>query len=514
MKRQFLQVAALSAAGYVLAFGNQLLLSYYFGTSAELDAYWVSMSAIQLAIFFVGPVREGLVPQFHRRWKASTSDANTYFSGVFNALVILLAISAVVVLIFRGYLAGMLVSGKQAQLAGQVSAILIYMLPMVFLLALTEVGNSMLASLDKVVFQNMGRMIGALLFGACILLLGNTFGVVAIVIAAIAGQIGFTLFQARALGAAGLHYSPAVRPKVDRALTAMAGVLMVSYAISQGYIVFERNVLTYFGEGVVSAYQYAQGLSQVPQMIFIASLSMVVWPKMLDAIHENNKSAIGHTVAEATKILFMLLSAIALFGILFAQQIIYVLFFRGKFDLQSLTTTATCLKYTLLALVPLGYTLLAGRAFVTMQSRKGLVSVGIGTALIGTAVLLIGRTLESLEIALLHLAAAGLAGAMLSVFWLGRILGMRMTRVITPAAWWWGIRLIAVLGLMAAVYPVPAFVMEGTFLSLAKLGAHFVVFALCFAALLLASGVLGGTWRERREVLVAGISAAAERLRR
>ena len=60
-KKNFFKLFSLALLIYPLSFINQILISYFFGTSAKLDAYWFSMSLAMVLIIHLQPVKEILV---------------------------------------------------------------------------------------------------------------------------------------------------------------------------------------------------------------------------------------------------------------------------------------------------------------------------------------------------------------------------------------------------------------------------------------------------------------------
>ena len=64
-KKKILSVFLVSCIIYPLSLINQLLISYYFGTTFILDAYWNSFSIAMLSILYVQPVKEILLNEFY-----------------------------------------------------------------------------------------------------------------------------------------------------------------------------------------------------------------------------------------------------------------------------------------------------------------------------------------------------------------------------------------------------------------------------------------------------------------
>src|SRR5438445_12692287 len=113
LPRTFAGVATLASVGFVLSLVNQLLFSYYFGTSAELDAYWLAISIIQFATFYMGPAREAIVPEFSKRIIANPDQGRAYFSTAINLIALPLVGSAASLLLGSRFVSDFLVSPEQ-----------------------------------------------------------------------------------------------------------------------------------------------------------------------------------------------------------------------------------------------------------------------------------------------------------------------------------------------------------------------------------------------------------------
>jgi putative peptidoglycan lipid II flippase len=344
LRATFVGVALLACVGFLLSLVNQLLFSYYFGTSARLDAYWLCISLVQLATFYAGPVREAIVPGISRRLIEDPMHACAYFSSAVNLIALMIFASVLLVLGFPQLLASLIVSNEQESLRKEVATILVMLAPLVLLSPATDMLSNLLSAYNRVFVQNACRIISALVIALAVFAFAERWGVGAAVFGVIAGQVLAIVVLIAVLAKSGLRYQWKSKPAVDASFMRLAAALMLSYAISQAYVVFERNTLTRFGEGVVSAYQYASMLATVPQMVLVASLTTAIWPHALTAAHKRDWVSTTEILHTSWRLLAPSLGLLTSFGVLFSQHITYILFYRGAFQDRSLELTALCFK--------------------------------------------------------------------------------------------------------------------------------------------------------------------------
>ncbi len=412
LKTLFTQLAGLSSIGFVLAFASQLLLSYYFGTSAELDAYWLALAVVQVFTFYVGPAREALVPEIAKR---SGEAVSRYFSSALKLILLCLCASVVLIVLFRGAIATVMVDAAQPELHERLRTMLLVMAPLALLMPLTELFNNVLVALHRLLTQGLVRIASSAVLIIALVLAARLAGINAAVAGLLLGNALALALLWRTSSNLGLHFDWRAKASADAAFFRLGGALLLAFGASQLYVVFERNTFTSFGEGVVSAYQYGAALSQVPQMVLVGTLATAMWPRALEAARNQDARATTSLLAESFALLVPLLAFLSVFAHVFAKPLIYVLFFRGAFDERSLDLTTQAFSIYVLALPLLAVSTVVGRVLVSYQAARQLAVIGIGSAVAGCVVLVIGRASGSLTTAFFHFPANILVWSALSI---------------------------------------------------------------------------------------------------
>ncbi len=400
--RTYVWLLALSMAGFVASFATQLLISYHFGTSQALDAYLAAVALLNLFGFYVHPIREALVPGFHRRVTESPEAGHAYFTQGF-ALVALLAVPATAALLLMPSVwASFVTDPNDAALHARVTATVRVLAPALLLLAVSEVLNALLSSYRRVLTQQAARLLGALSVLACVGLLAGAWGALALVYAFIAGQAVMAAGQAVLLARLGLRLRLHRERQLDRAFFAMAAALVLSYACGHAYFVLEKKTLIGFGEGWVSAMHYGTALVNVMVSIFGVTVANLLAPQLLDAASRGDAASARRAVSQGCAFLLLVLGPIALIGSRQAQPVIELVFTRGAFGAASLAHTTEAFRATIFALLPVALMQVLTRALLSQRAARVMAAVGIAAFAAGSAVLLVASQLGTVHVALLH----------------------------------------------------------------------------------------------------------------
>lgn len=413
---QFLKLSATSLVGYALGFLIQILLSRYFGTSSTVDAYWVAMTLVTLFGFYVHPVREALVSGFHECLRDAHHDASRYISSAINFLLIFLLAASALLFLFPAFLSTLVVDADKQVLTSEVVRMLPIAAPLIPLVALTEIYNGILVSRGRIFFQDFGRIVGSFCVVLFLLLFSKSLGILALILAAIVGNITLLIFQLKESGKCGFTYHPRTKPSVDAGFVKMSGVLILSYLASQFYIIYERKVFVSMQEGALSGLQYAVSINNVITAIVIGSMCNITWPKLYELLSNSNETEVVSLIVNNLKNLLTLICFILIYGYIYAEPIVYVIFYGGKFDLCSLNLTNMFLKSALLSLVPLSISSVLGRLYVSKRNTNFLFLVGVASAVGGMMVLCYAQYTGSLKAASYHIVVSSTCGAIISLY--------------------------------------------------------------------------------------------------
>lgn len=409
LKKILAATSALTVLGFITSFASLVVISYFFGTSAQLDAYWIAFAVMNVLASLAAPMREALVPEFHRLLQQDVHAAMSYFS---RAMTLILLVALGGMLIAWGYaepLASLTVNSNNPEIRFLAVHQIYWMAPAIMLLVVSETLNSLLAAYHRVIFQSVSRLLGTLI---SLVLLGTCSGFLdahILPVAFIGAQVVTIIVQACALHREGLKFR--IRwPSLDAKFILVSGSLLISYVASQMYVLLEKHTLTFFESGLVSSFQYAVSLTNVIVTLVGITISSVLWPRMLGFASTNAHENMFSEVMLTTRLMFLALGCLCGLVWLNASTIVTMLFARGAFGASDIPRAAWALQVAVFASLPISVGFVVGKALLSMGAARSLMATGLTIALAGVSCLLIARIAESETLALGHWVLANTVG--------------------------------------------------------------------------------------------------------
>lgn len=437
----------LAAGAFVFSFASQIVISYFYGTSAELDAYWAALAIINLLIFPIHPFRESLVPEIHRRsLEDSPKNASDYFSKALTLILMIALFGLILSFLFPHFLSGLVVSSSSEQLRALVSQQLLWLAPAIILLTISETLSSLLASYQAVILQSASRLLAAGSTLAIIATMAGVVGIQALALGFIGGQLITVIALYMVIRKHGLYFRFAWPSNLGKAFFTLSSALLINYSASQIYSIYEKYIFSGFSKGLISAFQYGVSLTNVLITILGLSLANVFWPRFLGYAANQDFNKAGRDMTIALKMVLIGMSVICTIIYCNAEVIINILFVRGAFDSESALRTSQALRAAIYAAVPITAASILGRALISFGAAKNVMMIGIATAICGLLILFLAQQFQLYEMAILHWLVANLVGFVISGILFLRLLKNPMARYFT--ACWWIIRLF-VMGMVA-----------------------------------------------------------------
>lgn len=440
-RKNIIWTVLLAAGAFVFSFASQIVISYFYGTSAELDAYWAALAIINLLIFPIHPFRESLVPEIHRRsLEDSPKNASDYFSKALTLILMIAFIGLGLSFLFPNFLSGLVVSPSSDQLRPLVSQQLLWLAPAIILLAISETLNSLLASYQAVILQSASRVLAAGSTLAIIATMAGVVGIQALALGFLGGQLITVIALYRVIRRHGLSYRFAWPINLGTAFFTLSGALLVNYSASQIYSIYEKYVFSGFSKGLISAFQYGVSLTNVLITVLGLSLASVFWPRFLEYAANQDFDKANRDMAIALKMVLLGMGVICAIIYCNAATIIDVLFVRGAFDSESAIRTSQALQATIFTAVPIAAASILGRALISFGAAKKVMMIGIATAITGLLILYCAQKFDLYELAIFHWFFANAISFAISGILFLKLSKRPLHQYLTSC--WWILRLI------------------------------------------------------------------------
>jgi len=405
----------ISIASYGLSFINQLMYSKYFGTSTDLDAVYIAQTCLTVLYFYIGPFKEVFLPRAFHIHRSDPETGNRYFSSSMNFVFIVLACSACFAFFFPRAVARVVVSSSDKALLNTTAAYIRILFPLVLVSTAAGILGTALGSYGKVIFQNLGRIVGVSVSIVVLFLFAKQLGTRAILIGILSTEILLFVIQAVEFRKIPLKYRFMTRPGIDSSSLKKVGGMIAVFLFSQVYLIYERRVFSAFGPGIISSYQYGKNLFSIPENILITSAVSALWPRMLQYSKKESSGLLSKLLLESCRNMTVVMFVIAVTLFFNAREIVYFLYFRGAFDQVSLQNTSIALKCLSFALVPYALSMIIGRIFYSLMKIRFAMVAGVVTTFSGLLTLFIADIFKNQTLSYCHYLGMATGSAVICI---------------------------------------------------------------------------------------------------
>lgn len=376
----------------LLGMARQMILGQLFGTTIAMDAFvaanrvpetlYLVVAGGALASAFI-PVFTGLLTQGDRSgaWRLASQVANLI-------LVVVAALSILTALLARPIVFQLLV--PQMPVEGQLLAVDLLRIMLVstvifsvsgLLMGVLNARQHFLLPAVAPIFYNLGIIGGALL-------LSPTQGIHGVAVGVVAGALLHLLVQLPGLRGQGASYTLGLglENSAVRQVARLMGPRVLGLAVTQVNFWVNINLASAFGEGAVSALEYAMRVMLLPLGVVAQAVGIAAFPTFAELVAQGEFESIRRTLASTLRgVLYLALPATA--GLLVLRvPIIRLLFERGEFTAGSTISVAWALAFYAIGLAGHAGLEIVVRAFYALHDTR--TPVGVGSAAMALNVVL------------------------------------------------------------------------------------------------------------------------------
>jgi len=385
----------ISIFSFALILGNQLLTSYYFGTSPELDRYLTTLAAIHFLLFYIYPLKETLTSSTSLSTYIKASELNGVLAAV---IAILLLISTLLSLVLMTFHKELLANDYAS--SSKEGVLLVYILIYLFLLPISETFNSFLIILNLTLHQALVRLGSIVTIFISIVLLSRSLGVGSLLLGLIFAQIFIVSLSGLLLMLNGLRpkwQGFRVLTRIPFAFQAFTAISVTSlFALLHAFV--EKFTMLSMMSGLVASYLY--GISIVNVLISVLTFPFInfIWPKFVDFINRKEEDQIFSYACNSMRPVIIILIALASFIGYFSLEIVNLLFKRGEFTNQSAMVTAEMLSILLFAAVPVCIAAIFSKVLFAQKHFFIVMFSGVFSSLSGIFIILIAKAIDSITL--------------------------------------------------------------------------------------------------------------------
>ncbi|MGB4150419.1 MAG: lipid II flippase MurJ, partial [Limnochordia bacterium] len=153
-------------------------------------------------------------------------------------------------------------------------------------------------------------------------------------------------------------------------------------SVNEINVLVDRTLASRIAVGGISALNYARRLNGFVQGLVVVSLTSVMFPIISKMAAAENIKGLKQTVNEAMASMSLLIIPATIGAMVFAEEIVALLFGRGAFTAEAITMTGNALFYYSIGMIAFGLRDVLSRAFYALQdSKTPMINATIGVVL-------------------------------------------------------------------------------------------------------------------------------------
>lgn len=357
----------------IIGFSRDILAAYHFGVEGSYDIYVASVAIPESVFMIVGlAISTTFIPMLSEiKHNKSKEEMFRFSSNVINILSIISIFTIILGLIFTKEIVNIFVpnfSSEKIELTIFLTRITLFNI--IFLcinacfLSILQVCEDFIIPALLGIFFNLPIIIYLIFF--------KDVSVVGLAIANVLGNLIRVLIQLPSLYKQGYKISLHINLK-DKKLKAML-ILIIPVIIGAGAnsinMLVDKSIASGLVTGSMAALEYSQRLIQFVSTAITTSLVSVVYPIMANKLNEGDKEGFLKYLSKSIIIICLFLIPITL-GIMFlSDDIIKVIYERGKFNSNAVTLTSMALLGYSIQLPFLGIRDILNSSLFSMKKTK------------------------------------------------------------------------------------------------------------------------------------------------
>lgn len=381
MKKTAFIIMIITILSKILGFGRELTLSYFYGASRISDAFIISITIPNVIFGFVSAsLVAGYIPILSKIEQDDVGfQGNDFTNNLINILLFFCTIIIVLVLTYTEQVVKSFASGFEGEvLVVATNFTRISILAIYFNVSIAIFGGYLQVKNNYVIPAFISLPLNLVIILSIVLSLNNYMILsVGFLLAAVTQM----LFMLPALRKKDFKYKMKMdfRNKHIISMMHLAIPVILGTSINEINVLVDRTIASRITIGGVSALNYANRLNSFVLSIFVLSLVTVMYPLMSRMVAQNNLLGLKKTLSETMNLISLFVVPTMFGTMLFAREVVILLFERGAFDSQAVYLTSSALFFYSIGMLGFGLREVLSRVFYSLNdTRTPMLNAAIG----------------------------------------------------------------------------------------------------------------------------------------
>lgn len=358
-------------AGKIIGFINSLIVASYFGTQGKTDVYVYSLATISLVSGFLTNLNSlVLIPESMRIREQEGALKSMFFLNWFIFSFMTIGIITSFILLIDPVKSFYVLSKFDYSLLKNNVKILYFMIPMFALSVLSALLTEILVSFKYFTLPMIAGMINNIITIIFVVIFHSRLDILSMTAGLL---IGCTLnilillyFLKRQLN---WNFS-IVRIKIKKLVYQNILFAQANNIVTILGSYLPMYLISGFNSGTITALNYSKNLINIPDQLFTSQFSSIFGIKFNEIFATKNMKKANEIFLSSVSILFFILIPVGLIMAFFSDEIVTILYMRGKFDKISVDLTSEFLRYMAMTLPLLAISTLFFRVITAGQKIK------------------------------------------------------------------------------------------------------------------------------------------------
>ncbi|SDH63027.1 murein biosynthesis integral membrane protein MurJ [Alteribacillus bidgolensis] len=338
-------VAVINMLSRLIGFFREVVIGYQFGTEEAADSVVAAYTLPNLFYVVVGGAITTAFISVYTKIDAPL-DQKQYLERVFGWLSLVLILFSGGLVLFSEQVIALLFSGMKAETFQLTTDLFSVMAPATFFLILSmwftgilNVNNRFSWAAAGTLLLN-GSFLGiAVIFYPWIGAFAHAWG--ALISAVLMCVFLIYLIRREKFFTFRLRLNKS--PETWRTMK-MAGPILLGGATLQLYFLIHRMFASWLEDGYIAALNYTSKIVQLPQSVLMMAVTTVIYPLLSRKVAAKEEAGISTLYFKGLRMMGLSILPVAVFVILYAEEIIRVIFQYGNFTEQSTNMAAPLLQ--------------------------------------------------------------------------------------------------------------------------------------------------------------------------
>ncbi len=383
MKKTVITFTIISILAKVIAFGRELVLSYFYGAGEISDVFLLSMTLpVTIFGFIAAGVTSGFIPNYQlARTEGGEYAAQKFTKSVITVLAIICLVVIAIYFIIPNMLLGLFASGfdeSTLELARQFTN---YSIWATVLTAIVTVLSGYLQINDRIKITALVSVplnLGVIITIVTSALTGN---IVILPVGFLISSIFQVVFLWSVSMRIGFRYTPIIErnDKYLKSFLTSLAMLILSSSLLQVNVLIDRTLATQVIVGGLSIFEYGNRISDFVMGLTIIPISTAIFPLMTK--ERDNVLNLGKTLTDGIRLSSLIIIPASVVTIVFADVIVRILYFRGAFGNEDVALTSEVVRFYGVGLLAFSFREMIVKCFYAVGDVKlPLINSGIGVA--------------------------------------------------------------------------------------------------------------------------------------